>query len=462
MLSAIVDNSTITAVQRVLGHIPVSEGFPIEGDISAFDQYLQTLLLYDEVAFLDDYKEEYRKERASKFPELVVLSENPDSYERMLQDARSLTSDMVYHVKNGDLQSDPMSQFLRAMDLHVVPAWYMQSSDWYLHLRLLANEADLYLEKYGALMSAIMTQYNQNIRTPLSPDLRLRLHRQGGPLIEDAGVALRAGESIEDSVKRFTSSLNWLALRSIFYILVANKYNCALSSHPIRHTFIGQYVADSMLNRGDGDIRRSTLDFFSSKFGEIRAESDRIIGTGIFEVPMPFIAGWAVGMAGTPERGLDHVLQIRHGPEAMALRSRFREIEDLRLSGTMSEFRREAMKVRQALNDDLSRLRSKFTGGVVSPEGIDVSVDLLTLSPTVEAGGMLSRLKSALPNKDRKAVMLLRSISNDIMNIPTLGRVADYFKLNRRVRSRTEFWRDAAKRESEEFLQARSFWKRPV
>jgi hypothetical protein len=45
MTNAIIDNSTLTAVQRVLGHIPGEQGYDLSGDLSAFDNYLSAMLL---------------------------------------------------------------------------------------------------------------------------------------------------------------------------------------------------------------------------------------------------------------------------------------------------------------------------------------------------------------------------------------------------------------------------------
>ena len=65
MRFALVDNATLTAIQRLLGQIPVKNTYTIDGDILAMESLLQAILFYDEVVFLDDYKEQHRASRAA-------------------------------------------------------------------------------------------------------------------------------------------------------------------------------------------------------------------------------------------------------------------------------------------------------------------------------------------------------------------------------------------------------------
>ncbi|MBE6828888.1 MAG: hypothetical protein E7519_01615, partial [Ruminococcaceae bacterium] len=60
---AIIDNATLTAVQRLLGEIPIYNKHAIDGDILAFETLIQSILFFDEVCYINDYKEEYREER---------------------------------------------------------------------------------------------------------------------------------------------------------------------------------------------------------------------------------------------------------------------------------------------------------------------------------------------------------------------------------------------------------------
>jgi hypothetical protein len=56
MRYALIDNSTLTSIQRILGDIPVKNRAIIDNDILALENYIQAILFYDEIICIDDYK----------------------------------------------------------------------------------------------------------------------------------------------------------------------------------------------------------------------------------------------------------------------------------------------------------------------------------------------------------------------------------------------------------------------
>jgi hypothetical protein len=48
MRIAVVDNSTLTAVQRLLGEIEIENTVSIDGDIAAFETLIQSILFYEQ------------------------------------------------------------------------------------------------------------------------------------------------------------------------------------------------------------------------------------------------------------------------------------------------------------------------------------------------------------------------------------------------------------------------------
>ncbi len=70
----IIDNSTLTAVQRLMGQIDVKNYYCLDGDILALETLIQAILFNDELYFVDDYKEKYRDDRNKTFSFLYTLS----------------------------------------------------------------------------------------------------------------------------------------------------------------------------------------------------------------------------------------------------------------------------------------------------------------------------------------------------------------------------------------------------
>ncbi|EFC3045672.1 TPA: hypothetical protein ACHKAX_RS15560, partial [Escherichia coli] len=60
MSYALIDNASLTAVERTLGDILVKNPDTINGDLVAFENLIQAILFYDTLICVDNYKKEYR------------------------------------------------------------------------------------------------------------------------------------------------------------------------------------------------------------------------------------------------------------------------------------------------------------------------------------------------------------------------------------------------------------------
>lgn len=68
MTYALIDNATLTAVQRATGEVPVQNSDIINGDLCAVENFLQGILFYDDLPCIDNYKPQHRESRKEQFP----------------------------------------------------------------------------------------------------------------------------------------------------------------------------------------------------------------------------------------------------------------------------------------------------------------------------------------------------------------------------------------------------------
>jgi hypothetical protein len=458
--STFVDNSTLTAIQRLTGDIPVQPSFAIEGDVSAFDQYLQALILYDEIAAVDDYKAEYRDERRGRFSEVRFIAPKERIYQERSAQARAVAEDIFLRIRGGALESDLLGECLKSLDLHVAPAWHLQSSDWFLRLRLLSDHAGVDMPKYGPLMSAIFNQLSQNKRSDApvrwTKDLR---SSAGAPVPDKQGKTGETRYVVNADVKAFSAGLNWMSERSIFYLLIADAYDAGFVLHPIRHNFLAHFVVKELEAHALQQFRENLLKFFSEEAAQLVSESQRMIGAPALTVNLPFFAAWAVAHTGSPRAAYDHVLDVRYSSEGLALRKRFRDIEEL-LGTDGWAVRKEAAKLYQAIAGDITSLKSQF--GNASEDDLNVSVSTVTLVPSLSSKSLSRRLRGLIPNSSRKATTLLRNITRDILRVPSLGNVADRFRQNLVLDEHAEFLTVDPKVDAHRFSRAQSHWKQPM
>jgi hypothetical protein len=158
MRYAIVDNSTLTAVSRLLGHIPVQNRYALDGDLAALEGLIQAILFYDRLFFVDDYQEEFRDQRRRLFPFLTALRQGDFSYAAHLQAARDLTQDISLVAQNSRIVDDDFRPFIDALHMNTVFTWRMRSSVFWLTVSMLGGTQPIEVRRYSKLWEAISTQ----------------------------------------------------------------------------------------------------------------------------------------------------------------------------------------------------------------------------------------------------------------------------------------------------------------
>lgn len=76
MSYALIDNASLTAVDRVTGQILVKNPDTINGDLVAFENVVQAILFYDDLVCIDNYKPEHQKTRIETFDFIRFLPQN--------------------------------------------------------------------------------------------------------------------------------------------------------------------------------------------------------------------------------------------------------------------------------------------------------------------------------------------------------------------------------------------------
>lgn len=459
MTNAIIDNSTLSAVERVVGKAPVKPSYDLSGDLAAFDSYLAALLFYDNPVRIDDYKPELAEARAQNFPELGTVKFEASSYEDFESAAREISSASTLKIQAGDVDENDLGQFLKNLDLHVCPAWVMQSSDFFLRIRLLSDATGAEVEKYTPLMSAIFDQLSENKNSGKKPDWRKTLlDASGNPIKNSTGTRSEGAHSIGKDVHAFSAGLNWLAQRSVFYALVAESLEGSAVCHPIRNDYLARFFAER-LNHAGPDQRRAIMAQFQAKSMDVVNASNALLGGNGFPLASPVVSAWATLKAGSPREAVAFVNDVRFSAEATALRVRLRDLEALVKSDDAEKARIDAVKLFKDLQVNMEGLFRKYANKGEDPYGI--SVNLLTLTGSFKASGVLGKLSSMLPER-RKSMALLRNITLDILQNPSLGRLSDTLRSDRLVEG--DSW-DAVyepKIDKPQFRYSRPYWKKPM
>ncbi len=238
MRIALIDNASLTAVQRLQGDIEVENLYALDGDIAAQEGLVRSILFYDTIYCIDDYKPEFRDERRARFKFISFLSPGEALYDEYLVSARHLIADTMFRVHGGQIADQDFAEFFAQLDVHHAFTWDMSSSDFFLRIKMLAGTGED-IDKYSASTQALYEQKLDRDRTGTS-DTRLRASFQltNGKDVSREFKHGRDKYSISSQLWAFTASLNWLALRSAFYTVIGSHNGIEVMQHPIRSAFI--------------------------------------------------------------------------------------------------------------------------------------------------------------------------------------------------------------------------------
>ena len=420
MSTVLIDNSTLTAVQRLTGNAPAPRSYDPQGDYAAFEALASTLLFYDDFYFVDDYKEDFRAQRAEQFRFARAIPIEAFPYDAATATAHRLTEDLLLDIRAGRMEPGIIKQFLESIGLHLTAAWQMQSSDYFLTLKVLADEPNNWDNrfKYSPLSALI---FDQTLgREAEASDKALKLIASDGAEIgekEEGGRTYKVGADIIE----FAASLNWMTWRTAFYALTSAHFGSASCLHPIRHNFLNRWsLHDGVINSSEA-WRQRLASFFGTQAREAVNAINAVADATEVGAELPLFAAWAVGRAGNVSSAIDFLLEIRVTADAIGLRQKLQEIEAIREARSDPNWKRELNRLAQAIQAEATALARKYGAEIGTAPTVSINAELapipsLGISREIELGNLGLRFGSA-----RRVRGLFRNVVNDIAGYDNLG-----------------------------------------
>ncbi|WP_433922956.1 hypothetical protein [Paenibacillus taichungensis] len=122
-------------------------------------------------------------------------------------------------------------------------SWELNSSVYYLTVRVLEDIGGLDVPKYSKLSQMIYSELQEKrvVETESSERQVTILDSKGKPITHDYSVLDKGGKAqetnISDQLLKFISGINWMSFRTAYYTLAAKDLNVDLILHPIRQGF---------------------------------------------------------------------------------------------------------------------------------------------------------------------------------------------------------------------------------
>ena len=375
MSYALIDNASLTAVQRVLGEVVARTPDTVNGDIVALESFVQAVLFYDEIVCLDNYKKEHREERETRFGFVRFIDPKSFKLEGFEAKAAGEAASIRPEIRGGEFVNDDFRELLNLLKMNMVCTWDLRSSVYYLTMKMLGQPKTEEYAKYSELSAAIFNELSDvgDTRGRWSTDVEL--YSSAGKQhtvaeMQKAGTEANRGlGGTTRALEMFIASLNWLSYKTIYYSLLARTLHADTFLHPIRHAYQLHWMKKSGAYGHD-----FTAKLVETLQEDIRGSVAAIVDDGrsvALSYDVPVFSAYLVQQAGDVRGVVDAALELKRSSDFEEVRGMLREIRNAFEDQGLKEANRGVQKWKRELEKASAHLRQEY--GVETAQGISLS-----------------------------------------------------------------------------------------
>ena len=472
MSYALIDNASLTAIQRLLGRIEARGDYSTDGDIVAFEHLIEGVLFYNEVVCLDDYKPEHRESRHRDFPFIRFLDPSKFGLPEVAQAASEEAARFRPEIRGGEFADADFKAFLEQLKMHIVCTWDLTSSVYYLTLKMLGKPNTREFDKYSDISATIFTELSDSQRTGAKWNDSVRLFDSAGRSIAD-GYEIEEAQwaggktgGLTPALRSFVAALNWLAARSIFYSFAARHLAADTFLHPIRSSFQLHYMEKTGVF--GFDFTHGIIELLNERTSSTVATLINSTRAAGLRLQLPFFAASLVAETKDPERALHLALKIREEKEFAEARHQLSEIREAFDTDDVPGAAKKATKLVSQLDAALGALKKRF-GTKGSGGEISISSVATIYNPVAKLASwpQLPPLKAGIPLPEfmermipRKGfAMVYRNVASQLPEIWNLGETRRLLTSRIRHSDKPTY---SPKTEDSDFRHTHSQWKSPM
>ena len=470
MSYVLIDNASLTAVERALGEIVVKNPDTINGDLVAFENLVQAILFYDDLICVDNYKPQFKKSRASKFDFIRFLSEDDFDLNEIDFLAKKQARALNPEIRGGEFVDNDFKSLIELLKLNMVCTWDNSSSVYYLTMKMLGQPNTPEYEKYSELSASIYNELSDvgDTRGLWSTDVKL-VSSSGHEFTEEEFLRERESKSrgmggMTKALEMFVASLNWLAYKSIYYSIVAKHFKADSFIHPIRHAYQLHWM------RKTGSFGHDyTAKIIQNLSGKVSSTTSEIIDHGrssTLSLDLPIISAWLASESGGVKNVIQTALEIKNQYPFTVVREVIREIHIAYDEQGIASGNRRVTK----LLGDLDKISGdiKRTYGVPSAQGIQGSFLIKSINSVTALAGIpalpdrdfaLSTPDFMKSNQHKAFSTIFKDVANELTSVERLGGFRDMLAAEFQI---DDSYYTAPKTEDPRYRYATSNWKQPM
>ena len=471
MAYALIDNSTLTSVQRVLGKISIRNKEIVDSDISAFENLVQAILFYDDLIAIDDYKEQYRESRIKDFNFIRFINSNTFNLDKFEEEANQKLTQFIPQIRGGKIEEENIKYLFDLLKINVVCTWDLASSVYYLTLKLLGNVDSSEFKKYGALSTAIFNELN-DLKSCSNGKINndVKLYDSKGNLIGPSTKLIdkqgyKKDQSLSESFKYFMAGLKWGYLRTVYYSNVAEYLRADVFLHPIRHVSCARYKG--IMHGFSGDYLSDVLKNFSTLTSNAIESNINIGRSTKITFNVPLMIAWLIQKTKDPARIIEEAHNIKSTNSFVRVRENLKIIRNIYDDGNFSKAQKEISKIEKDLEKALNDIKAKYSVKVDSGihilpmikiiNGICSKISPFSIPEIDKSFAIPEPIKNCL--QKNSTATIYRNIAKDLSSIPQLGETYDLITKNLKINPKTAA---QLKVENPKYLHHKSDWKIPM
>jgi hypothetical protein len=158
MSAALLDNATLTGVQRILGQATSRSRDSVDVDLVAYENFVQARLFYDDVAVIDDYLPAHRASRRAALPQVTFIDPAPLKLDEVSATADAVAATIRPKIQGGDFANPEFRALFDLLQAHMVCTWDITSSIYHLTLKVVSAVAAVALSA-SALVGAVQAEF---------------------------------------------------------------------------------------------------------------------------------------------------------------------------------------------------------------------------------------------------------------------------------------------------------------
>lgn len=462
----IIDNSTLTAVQRLMGEIPIKNKNTIDGDILCLETFVQAVLFYDDVFFIDDYKPEFKSNREKYFKYIYPIELDNDTHNALLQETTRLTSEFIPQVKNRKFNNDTLKDFFNMLRMNITFTWDLSSSVFYLKHKLLEEHCGVDIPKYSKLAEMIFSQMKSGEPTSDMGEKTHEIYDSNGTLITDSYVLYsKDGYPVESEISSqtdyFLAGLSWLDFRTTYYTLLAKHQGFDLTLHPIRNAYEIGLLKKYSTHPQSARVLLDQIDRISKDaFVKINSNTQPIL----LKSQLPMLSVWLVKNGGM-NNFIDTLYSLKGEKAFIRAREILNELDEIHIEKNTQKYVTAANNLILNFNKQMKNLMNRYgvlNYGINPTSSFIKAYNLTTLAtelPTIPVFNSNIKKPGILDHYSGFGATY-KAIIDDLTSIERLGKYHDMLCSN--INYASDFGIYNLKTEQSRYKDAESFCKIPL